>query len=162
MAIRIRKHGEGYIALCAAKSKEQEGDIYLDDGMHHALTEKFEIDFFKMGFIDTQPTEAKEIYTPPPDTSIFSKIELSVSEMCGISIQELKSGRKYGQIPTAKQLIVRILTELEYKPGTILENMPYMSNTQSIRSRYYASRTFEKYDKRFRIVLEQLKDIYLK
>ena len=57
MAIRIRKQkGEGtdgfhYIALCAAESKPQEGDIYLDDGVHEALSEKFRMDFRSMGFI---------------------------------------------------------------------------------------------------------------
>ena len=52
MAIRIRRiknekaiGGFSYIALCAAKSKSEEGDIYLDDGMHHALHRKFWDDF---------------------------------------------------------------------------------------------------------------------
>ena len=51
MAIRIRKRGVGYIALCAAESKPKMGDIYLDDGMHGALSDKFEADFIKMGFM---------------------------------------------------------------------------------------------------------------
>ena len=50
MAIRIRKIKDETVALCAAKSKPEEGDIYLDDGMHHALTVKFEKDFRSMGF----------------------------------------------------------------------------------------------------------------
>ena len=51
MAIRIRKvkddskTGWYYVALCAAKSEPKEGDIYLDDGMHEALSYKFEKDF---------------------------------------------------------------------------------------------------------------------
>ena len=51
MAIRSRKRDGGYIALCAAKSESKKEDIYLDDGMHEALTKKFEDDFRKMGFI---------------------------------------------------------------------------------------------------------------
>ena len=51
MAIRIRKVNGKIIALCAAKSKPKEGDIYLDDGMHHALSIKFEHDFRSMGFL---------------------------------------------------------------------------------------------------------------
>jgi hypothetical protein len=60
MAIRIRKvskekiKGEtiySYIALCAAEHKSQKGDIYLNDAIHHALTNKFEEDFDKMGFL---------------------------------------------------------------------------------------------------------------
>lgn len=50
MAIRIRKV-EGYtIAICAAMSEPKEGDVYLDDDIHHALTSKFGVDFHSMGF----------------------------------------------------------------------------------------------------------------
>ena len=52
MAIRMRKRDSGYIALCAAKSKEKRGDVYLNDGMHEALTKKFEADFRSMGFLN--------------------------------------------------------------------------------------------------------------
>ena len=48
MAIRIRQAyylGKIYwVALCAAETKEQKGDIYLDDNAHHALASKFAID----------------------------------------------------------------------------------------------------------------------
>ncbi len=37
MAIRLRKIGERWIALCAARSKAKEGDVYLDDGQHDAI-----------------------------------------------------------------------------------------------------------------------------
>ena len=52
MAIRIRIENGKYTALCAAKSKPKENDIYLDDGIHGALTEKFEKDFRSMGFLN--------------------------------------------------------------------------------------------------------------
>lgn len=57
MAIRLRKQkGSGiggfhYIALCAAESTAEDEDIYLNDGMHEALSDKFAKDFKKMGFI---------------------------------------------------------------------------------------------------------------
>ncbi len=58
MAIRIRKvknsrtaSGFSYVALCAAESEVEEGDLYLDDGMHGALSDKFTDDFMSMGFI---------------------------------------------------------------------------------------------------------------
>ena len=51
MAIRLRKRDGGYIALCAAESEPRRGDIYLNDGMHTALTRKFEKDFVQMGFM---------------------------------------------------------------------------------------------------------------
>ena len=51
MAIRIRNINGKIIALCAAKTKPKEGDIYLDDSIHHALTRKFEANFKKEGLI---------------------------------------------------------------------------------------------------------------
>ena len=52
MAIRIRVINGSTIAICAAKSEEKEGDVYLNDGVHHALTTKFGIDFMLEGFIN--------------------------------------------------------------------------------------------------------------
>lgn len=54
MAIRIRKVNSKYVALCAAKSEAEEGDIYLNDGMHTALSDKFTKDFESMGFLTPQ------------------------------------------------------------------------------------------------------------
>jgi len=55
MAIRIRKRkvmgGWYYVGICATDSKPEKGDIYLDDGIHEALSKKFYNDFVKMGFI---------------------------------------------------------------------------------------------------------------
>lgn len=51
MAIRIRELNGKCVALCAAESDPESGDIYLDDRIHHALTNKFEADFIKMGFM---------------------------------------------------------------------------------------------------------------
>lgn len=50
MAIRIRQVGDKVVALCAAKSSPKEGDIYLDDNIHHALATKFSIDFTSEGW----------------------------------------------------------------------------------------------------------------
>lgn len=58
MAIRLRKvknknaiGGFSYVALCAAETKPESGDTYLDDGMHGALSEKFRKDFIEIGFM---------------------------------------------------------------------------------------------------------------
>jgi len=48
MAIRLRRVQGKYIALCAVESDPKEGDIYLDDGMHGALSTKFAQDFNDM------------------------------------------------------------------------------------------------------------------
>lgn len=56
MAIRIRKTknknavgGFSYVALCAAKNKRKEGDIYLNDPIDHALRMKFLEDYREEG-----------------------------------------------------------------------------------------------------------------
>jgi len=50
MSIRIREIEGETVALCAAKTKSQEGDIYLDDNAHHAISTKFAVDFESEGF----------------------------------------------------------------------------------------------------------------
>lgn len=53
MAIRIRRVDGLTIAICAARSVPKEGDIYLDDGAHHALAVKFHMAHYEMGFMET-------------------------------------------------------------------------------------------------------------
>lgn len=46
MAIRLRRvEGAGLVAVCAARSVAQPGDVYLDDETHYALAEKFWLDY---------------------------------------------------------------------------------------------------------------------
>jgi len=52
VAIRIRTVNGVTVALCAVESDERQGDIYLDDGAHHALSTKFGLDFHSMGYLD--------------------------------------------------------------------------------------------------------------
>ena len=40
MAVRIRKD---LTILCAAKSEEQEGDIYVNDGLHYVLSVELKV-----------------------------------------------------------------------------------------------------------------------
>ncbi len=49
MSIRIREIEGKTVALCAAKTKAQEGDIYLNDSIHHALSTKFGVDWVTEG-----------------------------------------------------------------------------------------------------------------
>ncbi len=51
MAIRIRTINGYTIALCAACTKPKEGDLYLDDSVHHALSTKFSLDWNEEGLI---------------------------------------------------------------------------------------------------------------
>lgn len=49
MSIRIRLVDGTLVAMCAARSVEKPGDIYLDDAAHHALAAKFTEDFTTEG-----------------------------------------------------------------------------------------------------------------
>lgn len=61
MAIRIRTVEGCVVALCAAETDEQPGDIYLDDAAHHALSTKFGLDWQAMGFIDDPPIDLRVV-----------------------------------------------------------------------------------------------------
>lgn len=67
MAIRLRLIDNQWVALCAARSIEKEGDVYLDDGQHDALSNKFARDYNSMFdtdlvgvYDDTDLVEAEE------------------------------------------------------------------------------------------------------
>ena len=45
MSIRLRTINGIRVALCAAKTKAQLRDTYLDDGDHYALARKFSVDY---------------------------------------------------------------------------------------------------------------------
>ena len=51
MAIRIREINGSIVALCAAKTQAKPNDLYLDDGVHHALSTKFAVDLKSEGFL---------------------------------------------------------------------------------------------------------------
>jgi len=61
MAIRIRKIKGGLIALCAAEFVAQDGDLYLDDNIHHALSIKFHDDFVEEGVINEEKWEERDV-----------------------------------------------------------------------------------------------------
>jgi hypothetical protein len=52
MAIRLRAVDGRLIAICAARSIEQPGDVYIDDVQHRALGDKFARDFNEMFALD--------------------------------------------------------------------------------------------------------------
>ena len=57
MAIRVRRVDGQLVALCAARSGEREGDLYLDDGVHYALAQKFWRDHEEVGIVDREDIE---------------------------------------------------------------------------------------------------------
>jgi hypothetical protein len=50
MAIRLRTVSGRLVALCAARSIEKPGDVYLADAQHSALADKFAEDFGTEGY----------------------------------------------------------------------------------------------------------------
>lgn len=63
--MRLRVVGGRTVALCAARSVMKEGDVYLDDGAHAALADKFAADFASEGFY----------FGPLPDKAVLDAVE---------------------------------------------------------------------------------------
>ena len=61
MSIRLRTVDGYRVALCAARSMPMPGDLYLDDGDHHALSIKFGEDFASMGFLGRIHADCPEV-----------------------------------------------------------------------------------------------------
>jgi hypothetical protein len=69
MAIRLRRTADGtLVAICAARSVEKVGDVYLSDEAHHALSIKFDLDFGEMGFL-------RSIYENSPEEKVMDEEE---------------------------------------------------------------------------------------
>jgi hypothetical protein len=51
MAMRIRVLRGRLVACCAAKTKEKLGDLYIDDGVDHAIRTKIYNDYVDEGII---------------------------------------------------------------------------------------------------------------
>ena len=52
MAIRLRIVDGARVALCAAKTFTEPGDIYINDGWHYALSQKFWRDYDEVEIVD--------------------------------------------------------------------------------------------------------------
>lgn len=100
MAIRIRKviknYKEELVALCAAETDPKIDDLfYLDDNVHHALSQKFEADFKKMGFWRSEDKGSiKEIIERGriPATSLIGILSVLSNDETTV---ELEKDKKY-------------------------------------------------------------------
>lgn len=54
MAIRLRTVNGVQVALCAAKTFAEPDDIYIDDGWHYTLAQKFWRDHDEVGIVDEE------------------------------------------------------------------------------------------------------------
>lgn len=94
---------------------------------------------------------------PEPELGICEQVLEAAAEMTNVSIQELSSGKKYGNLPSCKQLTALVLHELKCSDATIASKLPQMGTAGSVRSRRQAAGRYEKQEKSYRQVLEQLR-----
>ena len=52
MAIRLRTVNGVRVALCAAKTLAEPDDIYLDDGWHYTISQKYWRDYDEIAIVD--------------------------------------------------------------------------------------------------------------
>ena len=57
MAIRLREVNGETVALCAAKTTPEPGDIYLDDRCHYAISRKYWRDYDEIKIVDEEHTK---------------------------------------------------------------------------------------------------------
>ena len=94
---------------------------------------------------------------PEPEVGVCLQVLESAAEMTNVSLQELSSGKKYGNLPSCKQLTALVLHELKCSDATIASKLPQMGTAGSVRSRRQAAGRYEKQEKSYRQVLEQLR-----
>jgi len=75
MAIRLRRVDGYLVALCAAATQAEPGDVYLDDNEHYALACKFDRDWTWNGLM--KPCRGVE---PDPREAIMERIEGSLDD----------------------------------------------------------------------------------
>ena len=98
----------------------------------------------------------KEQEKPPP--GIHLQVLEAAAEMTNVSMNELESGKKYGNLPTCKQFSAQILHELKCSDKTIANELPQMGSVGSIRSRREAASKYEKAENNYRLVMNQLRN----
>lgn len=60
MAIRLRIINGEWWAFCAAKTLEEPGDIYLHDGWHYAISQKYWHDYDEIEIVDEEYEAIRE------------------------------------------------------------------------------------------------------
>ncbi len=80
MSIRLRTVNGVRLALCAAETEPEPGDVYLDDGEHEALAEKFErdwrgqtVDWPTFGHDELAATQRVRVIHDPPQVPRWAR-----------------------------------------------------------------------------------------
>ena len=95
---------------------------------------------------------------PEPELGICFQVLEAAAEMTCVTMDEINSGRKYGSIPSCKQITCKILNELKCPDATIASKLPQMGSYGSVRSRRAAAIRYEQTEKSYRLVLAQLRE----
>lgn len=93
-----------------------------------------------------------------PEPAIYNQVLEAAAEMCNVTRDELESGRKYGEIPSCKQMTCKILFELSNSDETIAHMLPMMGSVGSVRSRRAAASKYERTERSYRVVMNQLRE----
>ena len=103
--------------------------------------------------------QGDDLEQPPPEQqqNIYYQVLAAAAEMCNVTLSELQSGKKYGDIPTVKQLTSKILSELEFSQEKIAKELPLLGKRNAIQQQVQAATKYSEH-KPFRNVLEQLRE----
>ena len=104
-------------------------------------------------------TELESKYTKEhiETKGIYMEVLEASSEMCGVTMDELHSGQKYGDIPTCKQITSKILSEMRYSEENIAANLPALGKRGTVHSQIKAAGEYEEHNKTYRVVLNQMR-----
>lgn len=90
------------------------------------------------------------------ESTIFDEVAEAAAEICRITLDELKSGDQYGNIPQARQMIAYVLSCHGHGPAEIQANLPFMGTQPAIVNQVRTARRKDKTDRKFRRALHQL------
>ena len=91
------------------------------------------------------------------DLDIFNQVLDASCELCNISFEEVKSGRRYGNIPFCRQLTSRILSEMGYSETLIAKSLPALGKRGAIISQIQTSKNDEATNPSYAGVLTELR-----
>ena len=60
MSMRLRIVDGKHVALCAAKTREEDDEIYLDDAWHYAISQKYWRDYEAITIVDKEQFQLME------------------------------------------------------------------------------------------------------
>ncbi len=93
-----------------------------------------------------------------PEPGIYLQVLQTAAEMCNVTMDELSGGRKYGEIPTCKQMASKILHELKCSEESIAKELPVMGVRGTVHSQIMAASKYENSEPSYKVVMMQLRE----